>query len=256
MPITSIYNIGTVNTVKGSDLITGVGTNWIGAALREGDQFWCEGLIVRVLALVDNTSLRLAHPWPGTTGNAKDYEIQYVPETTRVLGQTTELLNMLSTGAIDPLKELIPAADRVAVYTGEHTARMAVITAFAQTILDSADAASVRSKLGITYQTSRYDKTSNRNLRTGSFGLGATTVANITNINDTTMPTSFATVATATVQGTLPPEVGTTDALLVIRISGNSGFQIYFPNIAAAPIFYRRATSSTTWSAWKKIMFE
>ena len=52
--------------------------------------------------------------------------------------------------AIDAIDGLTPAADRLAYYTGANTAALAVITGFARTLLDDADAATARATLGIT----------------------------------------------------------------------------------------------------------
>ena len=50
--------------------------------------------------------------------------------------------------AIDAIDTLTPAADRLAYYTGANTAALAVVTGFARTLLDDADAATARGTLG------------------------------------------------------------------------------------------------------------
>jgi hypothetical protein len=55
--------------------------------------------------------------------------------------------------AIDAIDTLTPAADRVAYYTGANTAALAVVTGFARTLLDDADAATARGTLGAAAAT-------------------------------------------------------------------------------------------------------
>lgn len=50
--------------------------------------------------------------------------------------------------AIDAIDTLTPAADRLAYYTGANTAALAIVTGFARSLLDDADAAAARGTLG------------------------------------------------------------------------------------------------------------
>ena len=55
--------------------------------------------------------------------------------------------------AIDAIDNLTPAADRVAYYTGTNAAALAVVTGFARSLLDDADAATARGTLGAAAAT-------------------------------------------------------------------------------------------------------
>ena len=256
MPITAVYDIGTVTVTNGSPTVTGIGVNWTGAGLREGDMFWSAGLIVRILELVDNTTLTLAHPWPGEDVVGASYEVQYTPDSSRVMGQTTELLATMSQGGIGPLKNLTPANNRFATYSGANTAMMNPITATGKNLVAQNTIAQILALLEISYQTSRYDSAGLKTLRTGSFGLGATNSIPITNLNDQSMPTCFATVQPATAQGDFPPVTSGTDAVIHFRIAGNFSIQIYLSSHGTTPVYIRRSSGVNVWSAWKKLAFE
>jgi len=60
-----------------------------------------------------------------------------------------EALALSGKAAISAIKDLTPAADRVAYYTGASAAALAVFTAFARSILDDVDAPTARTTLGV-----------------------------------------------------------------------------------------------------------
>jgi hypothetical protein len=88
--------------------------------------------------------------------------------------------------AIDAIDTLTPAADRVAYYTGANTAALAVVTGFARTLLDDADAATARSTLGAAAATHGHAIGDVTNLQAALDGKANTshthTIANVTNL--------------------------------------------------------------------------
>ena len=256
MPLISTYNIGTATFTQGSKTVTGTGTNWIGAGIREGDIFWSDGLVVRVETLVNNNELTLAYEWPGASRTNRIYEIQYTSDSSRVLAKSTQLLDDLDTTALNPLKNITPQADRVPYYTGAATAALAPFTSKARQLVALTTNAQILENLGISFQASRFDKTANKVLRTGSFGLGTDNVEPVTNIDDTVYPTAILGVNPATAQGTLPPLVGTRDAILNISITANIVYQVYFSTHTSSPIYTRRSENMSTWQAWNRLMVE
>lgn len=256
MPLTSVYNIGTVSYTTGSRVVTGSGVGWIGAGIREGDNFWAEGLTVRVEELISNTEIRLAHNWPGVSRTNQTYEIQYTPDAARVLAKSTQILSDIDQTALNPLKNITPQADRFVYYTGAATASLATLTSKARQILALTTNAQILENIGISFQESRFDATANKVLRTGSFGLGAVNVEPVTNIDDVSLVTAILGVNPSTAQGTLPTLVGSRDAILNISITSNMVSQVYFSSHASSPIYYRRSTGSGTWQPWKQFVTE
>jgi hypothetical protein len=77
--------------------------------------------------------------------------------------------------AIDAIDALTPAADRLAYYTGANTAALAVVTGFARTLLDDADAAAARGTLGAAAAAHGHAIADVANLQTALDGKAATT---------------------------------------------------------------------------------
>jgi len=253
MPITSVYDIGTVSVGSEGITVTGVGTNWIGAGIREGDLFWVRGLLVRVLALVDNTTLTLAHPWPGPAVVSGSYEIHYVPDAQRILAKSLELLNSLEGGAVGPLKGVAPEADTLPYFNSGSTAAKAALTTLGRLIIASEDTGEAQTALGLIPQSGLSSPVANRLLRVGSFGLGSEIPPVATNLNATDLRTGFYSVVTATASGDLPTLQGTRDVLLNISFSASFAVQIYFSSHANTPIYQR---SGTPWVAWNQFVIE
>ena len=254
MSLTSIYDIGTVTMTSGSSTVTGVDANWIGAGIREGDMFWADGLMVRVLALVSNTELTLAHAWPGATRTGWAYEIHYTPDGSRVLAKTTELLEILDGGSTGALKDLVPAADQLPYFNSASTSALTTLTSYGRDLIDSPDAAAALTTLGILLQASRYDKTANRYLRTGAFGLGATSTTDITNIDDVNLPACICSVTKSTVVGTVPASsTGDRGIVLILPLNSTHIWQLWFTNSTPGQIWVRKSSSGAVWEDWREL---
>ena len=253
MPITSVYDLGTVTVTQGSKQVTGTGVNWTGAGLREGDMFWCAGLTVRIESLVSNTEILLAHDWPGSSGSNVSYEVHYTADTGRVLAKSTQLLNEFENNALNPIKALTPSNNKVPYYTGAETASLADFTSLGRSLAGAADAAVARTLLELVKQTSVTDDTASSLLIAGAFGLGSSQPPTLSNIEATTTRTGFYRTVNGTSTGNFPTLTSTSDALLNIKITGNFGIQLYFSAHADSPIYYRRSTASNTWQPWREL---
>ena len=251
MPI-SVYATGQASFANGSNQVMGTGTAWIGAGIREGDMFWADGLLVRVQAIVSNTEITLAHPWPGNTGVQSNYEIHYTHDGSRVLSKSVEILEKFQGNGVGALSALEPEPDMLPYFNGLQTADTTEFTSKARQLLALADNAAILNNLGILFQASRYDATTGRILKVGAFGLGSTIGQDITYLDSTGNFTSFATVTPATVTGTVPPLVGAKDGVLNIKISASIAVQIYFSTHASSPVYYRRSLGSTQWEDWRE----
>ncbi|WP_411036849.1 hypothetical protein [Shinella sp. BYT-45] len=150
MAVATTYNTGTASVNAGETSVTGQGTTWLTSGIRAGDLFWAAGLAVRIAAVNSNTSLTLAYAWPGANRAAAAYEIRYTPDSERVLAATREMLTALGANAISPLVGLVPAADKMAFYTGAGAAELATLTSFARSLLDDANAAAFWGTIGAT----------------------------------------------------------------------------------------------------------
>lgn len=94
MALPSSYKVGTVAVSANSAVVTGVGTNWSAAGLREADIFAALGLTVSVASIDSDTQITLSEPWPGASGSGLGYEVRYVSDATRVLGGVREAIDL------------------------------------------------------------------------------------------------------------------------------------------------------------------
>jgi hypothetical protein len=102
-----------------------------------------------------------------------------------------------ASGAADPelsaISALTSAADRLPYFTGSGTASLATFTAFARTILDDADAATVRATLGLVIDTDISAFLIALNTQTASYTLvlgdnGKVVEMNVASANTLTVP--------------------------------------------------------------------
>ena len=80
MALLTSYKTGTITVAAGATVVTGAGTNWTGAGVREGDVLWAGGVDVAVLSVESATQLTLAFPWPGGALTGVAYELRYTPD--------------------------------------------------------------------------------------------------------------------------------------------------------------------------------
>lgn len=70
------YRKGTVNVTQGSDMVTGIGSQWQSAGIKPGDVFSLDSLMwYEVVSVNSNTSLTLDMAFQGASGNAQNYKI-------------------------------------------------------------------------------------------------------------------------------------------------------------------------------------
>lgn len=250
------YNIGTASFTAGSRDVTGQGVNWTAAGIRADDLFWADGLLVRVEALISNTQLRLAYPWPGQSRTGSAYEVQFSSDFSRAVGASSTALSGLSAPSLAAIRALTPSTNRIPYFTGGLTAALATLTGKGREIISAQSNAEVQSRIGITTQADAFDAEVGKFLRTGAFGLGSTTGVDVTNIDNVNQPTSFFTVTPVDVSGTLPATVGARDGVLHFKIGSSIAVQIYFSSHSTSPMYIRRSTGTTTWQAWKLIATE
>ena len=71
MALPTSYKVGTISVSANGTIVTGTGTNWITAGLREGDVFTTRGLSVSV-ASVNSAELPDSAPGPGVIVGSRD----------------------------------------------------------------------------------------------------------------------------------------------------------------------------------------
>ncbi len=153
MPIVAHYSTGTATVAVNGIAVTGQGTTWLNT-IQPGDLFGThKGIAVRIAAVNSDTSLTLAYGWPGAAQAAAAYEIQITPDAARMDQTTRNLLLMLSDGELEAIAGLNSQQNTMPYFTGQGTAALATLSAYAREILALGDAAAVRGKIG-AYPTS------------------------------------------------------------------------------------------------------
>lgn len=76
-PYSRPYKTGTVSIENGSTALVGTGTAWqvseLNPLLMEGDDFYCNGLMVPIASIDSNSTATLELPWPGTDLEDAEY---------------------------------------------------------------------------------------------------------------------------------------------------------------------------------------
>jgi len=101
----SHYNTGTATIANGSVNVVGQGTTW--TSVRKGDMFGTHvGDGIRILEIIDETHLTLAHNWTGPSQTTAAYEIQRTPYDIGYLQRLEELILLLNSGNVEALAGL------------------------------------------------------------------------------------------------------------------------------------------------------
>lgn len=134
----STYRIGTVTVNNGSQSVTGSGTAWAGAGLKEGDQIEVNGLIAEIASVQSNTALTLRRNWPGATASGQQYTIWRLDDGARSLNAINNLLPALGGGTLTSLAALNASANQMPFFTGAGVMALTNLTAAARTLLGRA----------------------------------------------------------------------------------------------------------------------
>ncbi len=166
--MSTLYVTGTVSISNGSTSLTGSGTSWIAAMIKEGDDVHLAGLVATIASVNSATSITLLRPWAGSSQSGADYGIRLVDDASRSLTANTQLLGALSGGTLTSLGEIAGAANYMPYWTGEGVMGSTALTSAARSLLDDASVAAMRTTLELVKQSSVTDATAGRVLLVGA----------------------------------------------------------------------------------------
>ncbi|PRA81617.1 hypothetical protein CQ054_20340 [Ochrobactrum sp. MYb29] len=106
MAVLSDYTSGTITLANGSTAVTGTGTLFQSAQLKEGDTLQIQNLTAVIASVNSNTSLTLTAPWTGTSLTDAPYRARFLPDGSRQTSRSTTLIELLGNGVLSNLAEL------------------------------------------------------------------------------------------------------------------------------------------------------
>lgn len=137
----STYRIGTVTVSNGSTSVTGSGTAWVSAGVREGDFLFVNGLFGEIASVQSNTALTLVRGWPGSGASGQQYSIALIDDGQRSIASLNQVLAALGQGTLTSLASLNGAANEMPYWTGAGVMGKTALTAGGRAILGLAGAA-------------------------------------------------------------------------------------------------------------------
>lgn len=123
MSILPDYVTGTITLTNGSTAVTGTGTAWDVAPIRQGDLiFFVEDAeqwqVVVGADATEPDELTLADPWPGATSTNKTYRIRFQPDGSRYSAAAAQIVEEMGSGNLPAFADLVGVAGGVPVFTG------------------------------------------------------------------------------------------------------------------------------------------
>ena len=91
----SDYTTGTVSIANGSRTLTGAGTSWRLADLREGDTLFLNGYAIPIDSIDANGTATLSSDWPGPDVVGAPYRLRYQPDLSRMSAKVQALIDGL-----------------------------------------------------------------------------------------------------------------------------------------------------------------
>lgn len=251
---------GTVNLVNGSNVVTGVGSQFLTDGMI-GDGFrGPNGAIYEVTNIATQTSLTIQPAYEGPTVNGALYflapfqgynkdtalalrqanvNIAAIPGTKQDKSDTLSSLSSIGTAA--------QAADRVPYFTSPGAMALAVFTAKSRLLLARTDALGMQAELGLVPVTSLSDTTAGRLLVPGSMGLGGDAITISAANAVTNLRKSGYYYAAAT--GDTPESYG---FVTHVNIGPNDAHQDFHGIVTG--IRYMRTLFNGTWTAWGQVI--
>lgn len=195
----SWYRTGTVNVTNNSDIVTGVGTDWLNAA-REGDVFQGPDMVsYEIIQLINAGSLRCRPAYRGATAAGQSYAL--IPTRSRDVETATSIATLVNnyqgvrdnagTGKFAAGSAGVPSLRGI----GDEDTGINFPGGNALDLM-SGGAASLRLQGGVAsgdaVQNGRADSTTGKLLKVGAFGMGGQLDMRNTGVIDGTQaPSAF-----------------------------------------------------------------
>ncbi len=125
------YETGTASVTQGQTVVTGQGTAWL-QIVRPADDFGKHvGMPIPIASVDSDTQITLAYPWPGPTQAAAPYRVTFTPYHVAYRQALQEIGQLLSSGNVSALAELVGEAGKFPVFTGAGAMDLANLSDYA-----------------------------------------------------------------------------------------------------------------------------
>lgn len=244
------HKTGTVAVTNGSPIVTGAGTNWVGALQAGWGFVGPDGKTYEIQSIDSADQITLASAYSGATAAGQAYAA--FPTQSMAQEMTTALQALINNyqtiydkaGQGRFTGDIVFDADQDTGLGNPSSNEVALKAGSNWQMRLKAGSAS-----GAAVQSSPLDNTAGKLLLVEAFGLGAETTPELADLDDLTTPVGFYAVVPAST-GTRPDGATDYGCAWVTRAAGLGIFQLYSDSYGGG-LYYR--SGAAVWDRWNKV---
>ncbi|MAU20611.1 MAG: hypothetical protein CMH13_08770 [Martelella sp.] len=170
------YATGTITLTNGSRTVTGDGTGWATALIAGGVVYpQAAGNPLPIASVDSDTAITAAVEWVGASGTYA-YALQRQDDANQVIANAVALadyIRRLDNASLSALSGLVPAADKLPYFSGEGSAGLTALTAYARSLLAAGNASTALTTLGVSAFAQELLESTNAAATLGALGVSS-----------------------------------------------------------------------------------